>query len=91
MAIVRRFIVRGRVQGVGFRYAAAQKAKENNLAGWVRNLPAGEVETVVQGAQQALEDFENWLWQGPEYSRVTAVESKTPPEQSFERFRIERC
>ena len=90
MAAVRRYIVRGRVQGVGFRYATAQKARKNNLTGWVKNLPSGEVETVVQGEEQMIKDFENWLWRGPEYSRVTAVESKTPPDQIFESFKIAR-
>lgn len=90
MLIVRRYIVRGRVQGVGFRYATARKAKEYNLTGWVKNLPSGEVETVVQGEQQLLDDFERWLWQGPEYSRVTEVELETAPDQNFETFKIAR-
>ncbi|MGI9319485.1 MAG: acylphosphatase [bacterium] len=90
MDAIRHYIIRGRVQGVGFRYATARKAEQLNLRGWVRNLPSGEVETVVQGEQSNAEEFESWLWVGPDYSRVTAVILKSPPDQQFTRFEILR-
>ena len=86
----RRFIVQGRVQGVGFRYATVRKAEELGLTGWVKNLPAGDVETVAQGEAEMLEEFERWLWIGPDYSRVSRVELKNPPNNYFDGFEIHR-
>lgn len=48
-------IIDGRVQGVGFRFSAYDKAKEFALAGWIRNLGSGEVEIVAEGEQQKLQ------------------------------------
>ncbi|MGB5708451.1 MAG: acylphosphatase [Arenicellales bacterium] len=86
----RRFIIQGRVQGVGFRYATLRKAKELSLTGWVKNLPGGDVETVAQGEAEMLDEFERWLWIGPDYSGVSRVELKTPPENYFDDFEIHR-
>ena len=69
-----RALVRGRVQGVGFRYHAAQRARGLGLVGWVRNVPDGRVELVVQGAPEALEAFAAWLARGPAHARVEGVE-----------------
>jgi acylphosphatase len=63
--IWRRFIVRGLVQGVGFRAATQRKARALGVVGWVRNLPDGRVEALAGGAPEALEALHAWLYQGP--------------------------
>ena len=58
-------VIRGRVQGVGFRYYAKAKARELDLTGWVRNLPDGAVEVMAKGPVSALERFMHCLEEGP--------------------------
>jgi acylphosphatase len=65
-----RIVVSGRVQGIGFRYAARQWAVELNLTGWVRNLPDGRVEAVVEGDKPALDDLIRRLREGPPFAQV---------------------
>lgn len=69
-----RFLVRGRVQGVGFRAYVRRVARTEGLAGWVRNLPDGTVECVARGNVEALDRLRIQLRQGPTGSRVVAVE-----------------
>lgn len=69
-----RALVRGVVQGVGFRWHAAERARALGLTGWVQNLPDGRVEAWAQGAPAALEDFAAWLRRGPPHARVEGVE-----------------
>lgn len=70
-----RFTVSGRVQGVGFRIAAQRRAEALGLRGWVRNHEAGSVEGRVAGADAAaLEQFRDWLQQGPAGARVERVD-----------------
>jgi acylphosphatase len=88
MQTIRHFLVTGRVQGVGFRYATASKANALNLSGWVKNLASGEVETIVQGETNNVEEFESWLWAGPKYARVKNVEQTPAIEQRFDGFQI---
>jgi acylphosphatase len=66
-------IVRGRVQGVGFRYFARNEAIELGLRGWVRNLRGGDVETEVEGAKEALNKYLLRLREGPAFGCVTEV------------------
>lgn len=63
-------IVAGRVQGVGFRWHTAQKAKALGLVGWVRNLPDGTVRVVAEGPRRSAESLLTWLTQGPDRARV---------------------
>ncbi|MBI2756813.1 MAG: acylphosphatase [Chloroflexi bacterium] len=65
--------VSGRVQGVGFRYATRTEANRAHAAGWVRNLPAGEVEAVFEGPREAVEALVRWCHQGPPGSWVRSV------------------
>ena len=67
------FAVRGRVQGVGFRWFATNAARGLGLAGWVRNLPDGSVEALAAGPEPALVAFENALRVGPAGSHVESV------------------
>lgn len=77
MSESKRYLVHGRVQGVSFRANACSKAQELGLTGWVRNLADGRVEAVATGEAGVLDSFERWLWQGPEFARVTSVESRS--------------
>jgi len=72
--VCRHVLVSGRVQGVGFRWHARAKAEELGLAGWVRNLPDGRVEALVEGEAPAVEAMLAWLARGPSAARVTGVQ-----------------
>jgi acylphosphatase len=71
----KRFIVSGRVQGVGYRYFVRRQAQALGLAGWVRNLPDGRVEAFVEGPSAQLEQIERLLREGPALARVKGIES----------------
>ncbi len=79
----------GRVQGVGFRYAAADEARRRRLTGWVRNLDSGSVEAVFEGPRALVEDMLRWCTDGPPgaYVRDVHVAWDEPPEH-FTRFEI---
>jgi acylphosphatase len=66
-------VVEGRVQGVFYRAATADRAAALGIDGWVRNLADGGVEVVASGPREALESLAAWLWQGPPAASVTAV------------------
>lgn len=84
-------VVRGRVQGVGFRYAACNMARELGLAGWVRNLPGGEVEAEFQGPRVKLDSALAWCERGPRVAHVTEVSSKwLPGDAEYDGFKIQR-
>ena len=70
-----RLVIRGRVQGVGYRDAAVQAAFEFGVCGWVRNRPAGSVEALVQGEPEAVERFVAWCRRGPPLARVADIAS----------------
>jgi len=72
-AISRRYIVSGRVQGVGFRYFVKRAAEDTGLKGWVRNLPDGTVEARAEGSAECLESFEAAVRRGPQFASVTGV------------------
>jgi acylphosphatase len=79
-----RFILSGRVQGVGFRWWAVRQATALGLAGWVRNLPDGRVELVAQGRAAAVDNLERVLQHGPPLSRVENVEKTVTPHHEIE-------
>jgi acylphosphatase len=66
--------VRGRVQGVGFRAAAAAEARRLGLTGWVRNRFDGSVEVLAEGADGDADAFLAWLRKGPSLAHVTGVD-----------------
>jgi len=84
-----RCYVTGRVQGVGFRYATAEKALALGVTGFVRNLPDRRVEVLACGEERAVTALRNWLWQGPQLARVSDIRCDTLPHQDFHDFRIE--
>lgn len=65
MRRARRYLIGGRVQGVGFRFYTQAAASRENVHGWVRNLPDGGVEVVAEGEVDALDRFENAIRRGP--------------------------
>ena len=69
-----RVLLRGRVQGVGFRRSAADRAALLGVAGWVRNRGDGTVEALAIGPTAAVEDFIAWAHRGPSNARVSRVE-----------------
>ena len=73
MRRARQYLVSGRVQGVGFRYFAADAARREGLAGSARNLADGRVVVVAEGDDTSLERFERALRQGPSRARVEQV------------------
>jgi acylphosphatase len=72
----RRFIVRGRVQGVGYRYFAVGAARSAGVTGTVRNLSDGSVEAIAEGSPAELARFRQLLEKGPAFSRVTSVDEQ---------------
>ena len=76
MRIARRFLISGRVQGVGFRFFAREAAQVENLSGWVRNLPDGRVEVQADGDGEAVDRFERRLRRGPAGAQVEHVEAR---------------
>ena len=84
-----RCYVSGRVQGVGFRYAAAEQALNLGVTGYVRNLPDRRVEVMACGEERAVSALRNWLWQGPQLARVSDVRCDTLPYRDFHDFRID--
>ena len=77
--IARRIVIRGRVQGVGFRFALVDVARENGVAGWVRNRADGAVEALVQGEPRATERVIDWCRRGPPGARVVDVDVTDGP------------
>jgi len=71
--MVLHFLIRGRVQGVGFRWFVQREAAELDLLGWVRNTDTGEVELVAAGSPESLADLRTELHKGSRGSRVDAV------------------
>ncbi len=71
---IRRFLVRGRVQGVGFRWFVEREASLHSLTGWVRNNPEGTVEVLAAGSVEGLAALQASLRQGPRAARVDGVD-----------------
>lgn len=71
--ICKKCFVSGRVQGVFYRGAAAQRARELGVRGYARNLADGRVEVLACGDEGAVQEFVGWLWIGPAAAKVSAV------------------
>lgn len=81
--LTRQIRVRGRVQGVGFRYALRREAERNDVCGWVRNRRDGSVEAVLQGDRHAVACVVEWARRGPAAARVDELHESSP-EPSFD-------
>jgi acylphosphatase len=88
--LAHRFVVRGRVQGVGFRWFVEREAHTLGIGGWVRNNSDGSVEVLAQGTREQLVVLRSRLRQGPRASRVDDVEEfAAKPVSGLNTFRIE--
>jgi acylphosphatase len=85
-----RYLIGGRVQGVYYRAAAAERAQELKLRGLVRNLPDGRVEIVAVGSDVAQRELAAWLWRGPPAARVDSVQIEEWSEPVGEGFFVAR-
>ena len=84
-----RFLVRGRVQGVGFRYFAQRAASQLGLTGYVRNLDDGRVEVYAAGRTEQLTELAGYLRKGPCWAEVRGVEQQDAAVQQYGSFQIE--
>ena len=88
--ITRRYLVRGRVQGVGFRWFVEREARVIGIAGWVRNTNDGGVEVLAQGTEEQHGALRRKLKEGPRAARVDSVEASERPEAAeLSEFEIE--
>jgi acylphosphatase len=89
MRAARRYVIRGRVQGVGFRWFAHDAAARQGVHGWVRNLADGSVEAFVEGDVESLRRLEAALRRGPAAAYVDAFETEEhAPTGRFTEFEI---
>jgi acylphosphatase len=88
-AQARRFVVRGRVQGVGFRWFVEREAHILQIAGWVRNDPDGSVEVLAIGTREQLAGLRSRLQEGPRAARVDDVEEfEADPVAGLNSFQV---
>jgi acylphosphatase len=84
----KRWLVSGRVQGVGFRYFAQRRAEELGLNGWARNLDDGRVEVYAAGPKERLSDLAAALHMGPRMAEVRGVEEMEDAVQRITGFSV---
>lgn len=89
MKVAMQLILKGRVQGVGYRWFARENAERLSIVGHVKNLMDGEVEVVAQGEEEQVEAYIRLLKQGPAFSRVLDVDiRKLEVQDSLDRFQV---
>jgi acylphosphatase len=89
--VARKFLIRGEVQGVGYRFFAQRAAAQHQVVGYVRNMPDGSVESLAEGDASNVEAFKHELATGPQWAAVTQIEEIVlEPSNLFSSFRIER-
>jgi acylphosphatase len=84
-----RYFVRGRVQGVGYRYFAQRAATDLGLTGYVRNLDDGRVEVYAVGGPQKLSELAGLLAHGPRWADVRGIEQQEAAVQQYGSFLIQ--
>jgi acylphosphatase len=84
----RRYFVRGRVQGVGFRWFVQKNATTLRMSGYAQNLDDGRVEVYAIGTPEQLNELCGLLWRGPRGSDVRSVDEQDAPLESVSGFRI---
>ena len=88
--LAKKYVIIGRVQGVGYRYFAERWAAQLGICGYVKNLWDGNVEVYAIGDAVALEELKRQLAEGPRSARVAAIdESDEPVDKRYNRFIIE--
>jgi acylphosphatase len=91
MLVARRFLISGRVQGVGFRYFTQDAAMHDGVTGYVRNLPDGRVEALIEGEEEAVTRVERRIRVGPGGARVEHVDVSTEtPSGVYTSFTVTR-
>jgi len=80
--------IRGYVQGVGFRYATAARARSRDVSGWVRNNADGTVEAVFEGDDNGVGLLVSWCGRGPSGARVDGVEVEWEPARGERSFSV---
>jgi acylphosphatase len=80
--------VKGRVQGVGFRFSTVREAEELGIKGFVENRMDGSVYIEAEGEPEALNKLVRWCWKGPATARVEDVTTQEIPVQNFKRFGV---
>ena len=89
--VARKFLIRGDVQGVGYRFFAQRAAARHQVTGYVRNREDGTVEAWAEGPADNVEAFKHDLATGPQFANVQQVEEvNVDPVGKFPTFRIER-
>jgi acylphosphatase len=88
VTVRRRLIVRGLVQGVGFRFFLARRAESHGVAGWVGNRPDGAVEAVLEGEPDDVEALLAFAREGPRGARVDGVDVREEQPEGLARFEI---
>jgi acylphosphatase len=79
MIVAKRLLIAGRVQGVGFRFFAEAQAAVEGVHGYVRNLPDGRVEALIEGDEESVERVDRALRRGPSGARVESVVAELVP------------
>ena len=89
--VARKLLIRGEVQGVGYRFFAQRAAARHQVVGYVRNMPDGSVESLAEGSAASVEAFKHDLVTGPQWAAVTQVEELVlEPSGNYVSFLIER-
>jgi acylphosphatase len=89
--VARKFLIRGDVQGVGYRFFAQRAAARHQVVGYVRNCPDGTVEALAEGPASSVEAFKHDLATGPQWAVVDQLEEiSLDPTGLYSAFRIER-
>lgn len=81
-------LIKGKVQGVFYRASAKKIADEIGVTGWVKNTGDNNVEAVATGAEDQVQQFISWCWQGPPPAKVTEVIADKLEEMKFEDFLV---
>ena len=81
--------VKGRVQGVGFRFSTVREAHKIGVNGWVRNASNGDVEVWAESTPDKLEIFLAWLRKGPQFSRIDSVAVEEKAGKGYHDFNVE--
>jgi acylphosphatase len=89
--VARKFLIRGEVQGVGYRFFAQRAAATHQVVGYVRNEPDGSVEVLAEGSAVSVEAFKNDLAAGPQWATVEQLEEiDLDPSGKYTAFLVER-
>ncbi|MGL4402552.1 MAG: acylphosphatase [Fusobacteriaceae bacterium] len=86
--VTHHFLIKGKVQGVGYRFFTYISAKKYLIKGWVRNLDNGDVEVLAQGTATGMEKFKKSLIQGPSFSEVQDILEEISDQEQFLSFNI---